>query len=131
MTINKFSLICFEEEACELWFCFLASSYPSILPTSQICRYRHIEDEFTSPCLPELQKCLNDEDYRWDAMIFFTIISNTWYWWETLYYYSFVNYYFLWAKLYTNFLEVQRRPLATSSLGLVVWHKDRGRLKKI
>ncbi|CAL9099012.1 unnamed protein product [Musa acuminata var. zebrina] len=30
-----------------------------------ICRYRHIEDEFTSPCLPELQKCLNDEDYSY------------------------------------------------------------------
>ncbi|RRT42591.1 hypothetical protein BHE74_00057458 [Ensete ventricosum] len=30
-----------------------------------ICRFRDIEDEFTSPCLPELQKCLNDEDYSY------------------------------------------------------------------
>ncbi|KAG6527192.1 hypothetical protein ZIOFF_009286 [Zingiber officinale] len=30
-----------------------------------ICRYRNIEDEFSSPCIPELQKCLNDEDYSY------------------------------------------------------------------
>lgn len=35
----------------------------------QVCRYRLIEDEFSNPSVPELQKYLTDEDYRWQVYI--------------------------------------------------------------
>lgn len=31
----------------------------------QVCRYRLLEDEFSNPSVPDIQKYLTDEDYRW------------------------------------------------------------------
>ncbi|XP_050206230.1 NEDD8-activating enzyme E1 regulatory subunit AXR1 [Mercurialis annua] len=39
----------------------------------KVCRYRHIEDEFNNPSLPQLQKYLTDEDYS-IAMGFYILL---------------------------------------------------------
>ncbi|CAN6908837.1 unnamed protein product [Brassica oleracea] len=39
----------------------------------KVCRYRMVEDEFSNPCVTEIQKCLADEDYS-GAMGFYVLL---------------------------------------------------------